>query len=81
MCTCNPQERFEYETTNPNELNARDASLWSAGMIWGMLTVFADLDALRAELAQKVRDVEFLELILAKFRGNTPKRWSRNGDN
>jgi hypothetical protein len=50
-------------------------------MIWGMLTVFADLDALRAELAQKVRDVEFLELILAKFRGNTPKRWSRNGDN
>ena len=80
-CLCHSTERFEYETTNPTELNARDASLWSAGTIWGMLTVFSDLDHLRTELEQKVRDVAFLEMTLSKFRGLTPSGWSRNGNN
>jgi hypothetical protein len=81
MCTCNPHERFEYETTNPNELNSRDASLWLAGVTWGMQTIYSKLFAVQDELAQKTRENAFLEMILAKFRGNTPKGWSRNAGN
>jgi hypothetical protein len=76
---CNPEQRFEYESTNPNELSERDRSLFNVGIIWGTLHTFEqyanDLGALKAELEAKTRDNQFLEMILENFRGNTPKGW------
>lgn len=78
-CNCNSETRFTYETLDLLTLSNRDFSLANAAAILGGIQalekVHKDSSALKRELLATQEDNQFLEMIVSKLRGNTPRGW------
>ena len=78
-CNCNSEFRFTYESLDLLELSERDFSLASSASILGAIHAYEkcnrDIVSLKAELLETSRDNTFLEHIVSKFRGVTPRGW------
>jgi hypothetical protein len=81
-CNCNSEIRFTYESLDLLELNERDFSLASSASILGALHAYdkcsRDMTSLKTELLDTSRDNSFLEHIVSKLRGVTPRGWKES---